>query len=58
MLLGNPDCASVCVFLTKKVAYSACTVRSVVTVTTAVGRADSRCIAGPEKDLKTHNIYI
>lgn len=28
MLLGNLDCVCVCVFSTKKVAYSACTVRS------------------------------
>lgn len=48
-----------CVFLTKKVAYSACTVRSVETVTTAlaVGRTDSRHIVGPEKGFEIHEIY-
>lgn len=58
MLLGNPDCVYVCVFLTKKVACSACTEQSVVTTALAVGHEDSRRIAGPEKDFKNTNIYI
>lgn len=59
MLLGNPDCVCVyacvrafprvCALNQKKVACSACTEHSVVTVTTglAVGHEDSERIVGP-----------